>query len=130
MPQKLSLVVDDEPFVRDVIMAMLNNEGFRTIEAENGAQAIELLRKLDGAVDLVVSDIEMPLMDGLTMACAVRVEFPLIPIILLSGANIGAARLLNARCAFIRKPFHSTALLSAVKKMMDEAPRERGRPAY
>jgi CheY-like chemotaxis protein len=42
MPQRLSLVVDDEPFVRDVIMAMLKGDGFRTIEAENGAQAIEL----------------------------------------------------------------------------------------
>jgi DNA-binding NarL/FixJ family response regulator len=63
---KTSLVVDDEPSVRNFIIAVLQSDGFQTIEAQNGDQALELIRKLGTGVDLVVSDIRMPLMDGIT----------------------------------------------------------------
>ena len=46
-------------------MAVLQSDGFRTIEWENGVHAVELLNKLGGAVDLLVSDIRMPIMDGI-----------------------------------------------------------------
>ncbi len=82
MSHKISLVVDDEPSVRDFIIAVLQGDGFHTIEAENGLHALELLNKLDGAVDLLVSDIKMPVMDGFT---PVRAEFPAIAVILVSG---------------------------------------------
>jgi CheY-like chemotaxis protein len=58
------LVVDDEPSVRNFIRAVLRSDGFQTIEAENGVQALELMRKLGTGVDLLVSDIQMPKMDG------------------------------------------------------------------
>ena len=66
-------------------MAVLRSDGFQTIEAENGVQALELMRKLDTTVDLLVSDIQMPKMDGITLACSVRAEFPPVPVILISG---------------------------------------------
>ena len=65
MSHKISVVVDDEPSVRDFIIAVLQGDGFQTIEAEDGVHALELLHKLGGAVDLLVSDIRMPLMDGI-----------------------------------------------------------------
>ena len=71
MPHKTSLIVDDEPSVRNFIIAVLQNDGFQTIEAENGVHALELLNKLDGAVDLLVSDIKMPVMDGIKLAWSV-----------------------------------------------------------
>ncbi len=124
--KKISLVVDDDPFVRNVIKALLHADGFYTIEAENGVQALELVRKLDGAVDLLVSDIEMPQMDGFTMACSVRAEFPLIPIILVSGqAKIEPAKLLNAGFEFVSKPFYPALFLSVVKNVMRDAPPAR-----
>jgi CheY-like chemotaxis protein len=58
MPGKISLVVDDEPSVRTFITAVLRRDGFQTIEAENGVQALELMRKTEPAVDLLVSDIK------------------------------------------------------------------------
>jgi len=58
MSRKISLVVDDEPSVRDFIIAVLQGDGFQTIEAENGVHALELLHKLGGAVDLLDSWIE------------------------------------------------------------------------
>ena len=119
MSHKISLVVDDEPSVRDFIIAVLQGDGFQTIEAENGVHARELLRTLGGAVDLLVSDIRMPQMDGLTLACSVRGEFPAIPLILVSGyAEIEQANLPNSGFEFVQLPFHPATLLSAVKKVI------------
>ena len=114
MSHRISVVVDDEPSVRNFIVAVLQGDGFQTIEAENGVQALELLNKLGGAVDLLVSDIKMPLMDGITLACSVRAEFPAIPLILVSGY----AEIPNSGFEFVQLPFHPATLLSAVKRVM------------
>jgi two-component system cell cycle sensor histidine kinase/response regulator CckA len=120
MPHKISLVVDDEPSVRNFIIAVLQGDGFQTIEAENGVHALELMHELGGVVDLLVSDIKMPLMDGITLACSVRAEFPAIPLILVSGyAEIEEAKLPDTGFEFVQIPFHPATLLSAVKKVME-----------
>src|SRR5690242_12777926 len=85
MSEKISLVVDDEPSVRTFITAVLRSNGFQTIEADNGSHALELLRKLGTGVDLIVSDIQMAVMDGIALAYSVRAEFPAIPLVLISG---------------------------------------------
>ena len=119
MSQKVSLVVDDEACVRNFIMAVLRSDGFQTLEAENGVQALELMRKLDPAVDLLVSDIQMPKMDGITLAYSVRAEFPTIPLILVSGyAEVEPAKLPAGSCEFVQKPFPPATLLRTVKKVM------------
>ena len=119
MSHRISLVVDDEPSVRNFIRAVLRSDGFQTIEAENGVQALELMRKLGTGVDLVVSDIKMPKMDGITLACSVRAEFPTIPLILVSGhAEIEQAEHPDADFEFVQKPFLPGTLLSKVKRVM------------
>jgi CheY-like chemotaxis protein len=119
MSHKISLVVDDEPSVRKFIMAVLQTEGFQTIEAENGVQALELMRKLDTPVDLLVSDIQMPKMDGLTLACSLRAEFPAIPVILVSSyAETEQAIHTELNVEFVQKPFLPATLLRTVKKVM------------
>jgi CheY-like chemotaxis protein len=115
----MSLVVDDEPSVRKFIIAVLQSDGFQTIEAENGVQALELIRKLGVTLDLLVSDIQMTKMDGIMLACSVRSEFPAIPLILVSGyAEIEQAKIPNAGYEFIQKPFPPSMLLKTVKKVM------------
>jgi CheY-like chemotaxis protein len=64
MADKKSLVVDDDASVRKFIKAVLQSGGYQITEAENGVQALELLRKQRGAVDLLVSDVAMPMMEG------------------------------------------------------------------
>ena len=92
-------------------MAVLQCDGFLTIEAENGVHALDLLNKLDGAVDLLVSDIKMPVMDGITLARSVLAEFPSIPVILVSGyADIAQAKLPNSGFEFVQLPFHPDTL--------------------
>ena len=70
-------------------------------------------------MDLLVSDIKMPLMDGITLACSVRAEFPAIALILVSGyAEIEQAKIPDSGFEFVQLPFHPATLLSAVKKVM------------
>jgi two-component system, cell cycle response regulator CpdR len=119
MSHKISLVVDDEPSVRNYIRAVLRSDGFQTIEAEDGVQALELMRQLGTGVDLLVSDIKMPKMDGITLACSVRAEFPAIPLILVSGhAEIEQVERPDSDFEFVQKPFLPATLLSKVNKVM------------
>ena len=83
--QKVVLVVDDDTSVRAYVKAALKSEGFRTLEAEDGELGLELVRKIGSDIDVVISDINLPKLDGIQLANLVRAEFPKIPIILISG---------------------------------------------
>jgi DNA-binding NtrC family response regulator len=70
-------------------------------------------------VEFLVSDIKMPIMDGIALACAVRAEFPAIPIILVSGyADVVRAKHPELNFEFVQKPFLPATLLGVVKKVM------------
>ena len=80
------LVIDDDEIVRDSIAAYLQGSGFRVLEAENGQQGLQIFR--DSAPDLILCDLRMPVMDGLTMLTQVRQEASDIPFIVVSGAGV------------------------------------------
>jgi two-component system chemotaxis response regulator CheY len=109
MSNPLCLVVDDEPRVRTYITIVLQSGGFETIEAENGVRALDALRSHPRKVDLIVSDVSMPLMNGQALAASVNVEFPGIPIILITGYTPTP----TADVPMLQKPFLPGALLSA-----------------
>ncbi len=115
MAHKTVLIVDDDSAVRMYLKAVLESEGFHTIEAEDGVQALELIRKLGTDVDLLISDIRMPQMDGVTLGCSVRAEFPEIPIVLTSGYTADCR---NPGFEFIPKPFALERFLSVVRRVM------------
>ena len=118
--QKLVLVVDDNGYVRACVKATLESEGFRTLEAEDGELGLELVRKFGSDIDLVVSDIKMPKLDGIQLANSVRAEFPTVPIILISGYT-DAALGNQPGVEFIPKPFLPSTLLNIVWKMVAKA---------
>lgn len=110
----VSLVVDDEPTVRKYVSTILKQEHFQTLEAEGGAQALRIIQDLGGSVDLIVSDLQMPNGDGLSLAQAVKNSFPAVPVILISGnANPDAA------FEFVKKPFLPATLVSAVRRVFE-----------
>jgi two-component system cell cycle sensor histidine kinase/response regulator CckA len=108
-----SIVVDDEPAVRKYVSAILQSENFQTLEAEDGAQALQMIRELDGDVDLIVSDIQMPNGDGLRLAQAVKKSYPAVPVILISGQAKP-----DASFEFVQKPFLPATLVMAVQKLL------------
>jgi len=109
----VSLVVDDEPSVRKYVSTILEREHFQTLEAEGGVHALQIVRRLGGDVDLIVSDVQMPNGDGLSLAHAVRDSFPAIPVILVSG-NAEP----DARFEFVQKPFLPATLVKAMRKIL------------
>src|SRR5579872_6334588 len=96
----VSLVVDDEPSVRSYITAILQQENFTTLEAENGSHGLQIVQERDGDLDLIVSDIQMPNGDGLSLAHAVQESYPAVPVILISG-QVNP----EGSFEFVQKPF-------------------------
>jgi CheY-like chemotaxis protein len=127
---KVALVVDDESSVRAYVKTVLENSGYQTLEAADGIHGLEIVRKIGLGLDLVVSDINMPEMDGINMACLVRDEFPAMPIVLISGyAHIERQNHPEISLQLIQKPFLPTALMDAVMEAKHKAERASGSSA-
>jgi two-component system cell cycle sensor histidine kinase/response regulator CckA len=115
------LLVEDEEGLRSLNARGLRSRGYSVIEASNGVEAMEALEEKDGAVDLVVSDVVMPEMDGPTLLKAMRDRNPNLKIIFVSGyAEDAFEKSLpeNEQFAFLPKPFTLTQLVAAVKETM------------
>jgi two-component system cell cycle sensor histidine kinase/response regulator CckA len=115
------LLVEDEEGLRSLNARGLRSRGYSVIEASNGIEAMEALEEKDGAVDLVVSDVVMPEMDGPTLLKAMRGRNPDLKIIFVSGyAEDAFEKSLpeNQQFAFLPKPFTLSQLVAAVKETM------------
>jgi two-component system cell cycle sensor histidine kinase/response regulator CckA len=115
------LLVEDEDGLRSLNARGLRSRGYSVIEAANGVEAIEALEEKNGEVDLVVSDVVMPEMDGPTLLKEMRGRNPNLRIIFVSGyAEDAFEKSLpeNEQFAFLPKPFTLTQLVAAVKETM------------
>ena len=115
-----ALVVDDEPLVRRMVALVLEQDGISVLTAGNGPDAIELCRSHPGEIDLLVSDIRMPQMDGCTLANQLQAENPELPVLLISGywENDTAER---SRFPLLSKPFSVSSLLQIVHRLLSQA---------
>ncbi|HEV7879001.1 cell cycle histidine kinase CckA [Bradyrhizobium sp.] len=115
------LLVEDEEGLRSLNARGLRSRGYSVIEASNGVEAMEALDEKNGAVDLVVSDVVMPEMDGPTLLREMRTRNPNLKIIFVSGyAEDAFEKSLpeNEQFAFLAKPFALSALVEKVKQTM------------
>jgi two-component system cell cycle sensor histidine kinase/response regulator CckA len=115
------LLVEDEEGLRSLNARGLRSRGYSVIEASNGVEALEALEEQSGAIDLVVSDVVMPEMDGPTLLKTMRQRNPDIKIIFVSGyAEDAFEKSLpeNQQFAFLPKPFTLSQLVAAVKETM------------
>jgi two-component system, cell cycle sensor histidine kinase and response regulator CckA len=103
------LVVDDEAFVRDVTCRMLEDIGYRTLDAPDGHAAIAVACDPANCIDAVILDLTMPGMGGRSVLAALRDTRPDLPVILCSGYDRDPAAADDA-AGFLRKPFHFDAL--------------------
>jgi two-component system, chemotaxis family, chemotaxis protein CheY len=108
------LVVDDDNAIRLLLRSMLERRGHSVVEAENGAEGLQYYRA--APADLVITDIQMPVMDGLQMIKALRDDFPTAKIIAISGekGGLAAAQLLSQ--GTFEKPLYMQEFLDAVQK--------------
>jgi CheY-like chemotaxis protein len=110
-------VVDDQENVRAVLRRQLSAGGHVVLEASDGAEALHLVRRRNGAVDLILCDVVMPQMTGTELATRIGVEFPEIPVMLMSAfAPEGVARVGDSDTVVpvLQKPFDPRQLTTLV----------------
>lgn len=112
------LVVDDETEIRDAIGIYLRNEGLTVIKAKDGIEAIEKLNECD--IHLIVLDVMMPRLDGITTTFKIREERN-IPIIILSAKSEDTDKILGLQIGaddYVTKPFNPLELIARVKSQL------------
>jgi CheY-like chemotaxis protein len=117
----LILLVDDDDDVRAVAAAMLDEAGYRVIEAGSGGAALECLERHAGRITLLIADIAMPGMSGVELAHAVRLGRPDLPILFITGFAGAALPPTDARQdRLLRKPFRASELTAEVAALLAE----------
>jgi two-component system, cell cycle sensor histidine kinase and response regulator CckA len=117
------LLVDDNDIVRDLMRAMLEREGFQVLDACNGARALELVAGGD-RIDLLVTDVFMPGIDGLELADRVLDFHPEAAVVFTSGhvdERILAPGTVPAGAAFLAKPFSMADLARTARDVFAAA---------
>jgi two-component system, cell cycle response regulator CpdR len=79
------LIADDEESMRTLVGRAIAMDGHTIVTAQDGAEALEILTDEQGAFDLLLTDIQMPIMDGIALALAVARDFPNLTILLMTG---------------------------------------------
>ena len=113
------LIADDEERWRRLVGDYLRNEGYAVIEAANGAEAVDMVRRA-GDVDLVILDIMMPVMDGV-QACQNIRSFSQVPIIMLTAKSDEDSEVLGFVCGadeYISKPVKFPVFIARVKALL------------
>jgi two-component system, cell cycle sensor histidine kinase and response regulator CckA len=116
------LLVEDEQMVREMAKAMLMHLGFAVLEAKDGIEAVEVFRQHKDTIRCVLSDLNMPRMDGWETLAALRQLAPGIPVVLASGydqAQVMAGDHSEWGQAFLGKPFRSKGLSDAIRQALE-----------
>lgn len=115
------LIVEDDVSVRSFTARALSADGHRVETADDGLEGLEIIGRDKGAFDLVLSDIRMPAMDGIEMACEAKANFPALRIMLMTGyadQRERAAELDNVVLDVVDKPFSLADIRKAVARAL------------
>jgi DNA-binding NtrC family response regulator len=117
------LIVEDEPAVRRFVNTVLSSNGFETIESSNGQEALLLAQRKqpEGTVDVLLTDVVMPGIDGLELAETFAQRYPATRVVLMSGyPDFQHPRMeaIKRRWKLIPKPFHAHDLIEAIRSAL------------
>jgi signal transduction histidine kinase len=116
------LVVEDEPMVRSHVVRMLGRMGYHCLEAADGRGALDLLSARGTPVDIVLSDIVMPRMNGNDLAREITARWPELPVLFMSGHTddeMLRRDLLTPTASFIQKPFDARTIAGKLRALLD-----------
>ncbi|MDE5462795.1 MULTISPECIES: response regulator [unclassified Bradyrhizobium] len=111
------LIADDEDSMRQLVARAIAMDGHEIVTAQDGAEALEILTRADGAFDLLLTDIQMPVMDGIALALSVARDFPDLTILLMTGFADQRERASNLNALVhdvVTKPFSVADIRTAV----------------
>jgi CheY-like chemotaxis protein len=112
------LLVDDEELVRSLLARLLTHSGYEVEEADNGASGLQAARRLDGALSLIVTDIDMPVMDGLQFAAALRQTDREVPFLFITGLDPALIYQSKIQASVLQKPFTADEFLEVVSRLV------------
>ena len=116
------LLVEDEPTVREIAARILREYGYTVIEAGDGEEALRLIDHGNLPIDLLVTDVIMPKIQGGSLAERVSAIYPCVRVVFMSGYTDGMLvdrQDLLARSAYLQKPFSPGALARKVREVLD-----------
>lgn len=111
------LIADDEDSMRALVARAIAMDGHETVTAQDGAEALEILTRERGTFDLLLTDIQMPIMDGIALALSAARDFPGLTILLMTGFADQRERASNLTAIahdVITKPFSVADIRTAV----------------
>lgn len=117
------LVVEDEPAVLELAAFALREKGYTVFEAVNGEEGLRVVRQHEGKIDLVLTDVIMPVMGGKEMADHLQNSHPDTKVLFTSGYTedaIGHHGVLRPGIVFLQKPYITTTLARKVREVLDE----------
>jgi DNA-binding response OmpR family regulator len=115
-PSKI-LLVDDEELVRQLLARLLSFSGFQVEEASNGAAALQAARRLDGSLSLVITDLNMPIMDGLEFARALQRTDRTVPFLFITAMDPALIGDSGIRAEILVKPFEPDIFVETVTRL-------------
>ena len=121
-PSSVVLVAEDEVVVRNIVCLLLQREGHQVLSAADGKEALEVAREYRGTIDLLLSDVKMPHMDGISLAEHIINERPGIRVLLMSGKVSEDVRKENIRLPFLRKPIVPSVFRDKVRAVLSGPP--------
>jgi two-component system cell cycle response regulator CpdR len=116
-PMARVLIADDEDSMRKLVARAITLDGHEAIAAQDGAEALEILVREEGGFDLLLTDIQMPVMDGIALALSAARDFPQMTILLMTGFAEQRERASNLDAIVhdvITKPFSVADIRTAV----------------
>jgi DNA-binding NtrC family response regulator len=118
------LLVDDEDTIRSTSARVLKRDGFTVFTAASAEEAGEIWGRESGSIGVLVTDVELGGMDGVTLAARCLEERPGLPVVLTSGYaadELRARRPVPDGCRFLAKPFTAIELLDLVRPLLEPA---------
>jgi two-component system, cell cycle sensor histidine kinase and response regulator CckA len=122
------LLVEDEERVRRLVLGMLRRQGYTVLEAANGQDALDLARQHPAAIDVLLTDVVMPKMNGHEMAARLAAIRPDIRIVYMSGYMDNPSvhkEVATSGAAFLQKPFTQEALITKIRGALEEASKSK-----
>jgi two-component system cell cycle sensor histidine kinase/response regulator CckA len=120
--KEIILAVDDDQSVLAYIRGILTARGYRLYTAESGEEALNLAASLDGTIDLLVTDVFLPAMDGRHLAGEFLARYPRTKVLFISGYFCPAAAhqdMPDSCKAFVQKPFTANGLVTKMRAVLD-----------
>lgn len=117
------LVAEDEVMIRNIVRHLMESEGHEVLAAADGEEALALSRSYSGAIDLLITDLIMPRLNGMELIRQLLQERPNIRVLVMSGRSPDEVGPLSTVHPIMRKPFIAADFREKVREILNQPPR-------